>query len=278
MKIKKIFIISYLFAAAISFIAGCNGGSGALDNTGYGTDPGGSSPSASAKKGRFTIVLAQYIDYNREQRAQSLQVRAKQVLNSDDVWFEYEQPRLSVNYGHFQKHKDAQKELQRTRKLYRQLGLGPQNLQFCYLKEIPQPDPPAPEDWNLINSGCAYTLEMAVFFNIPEKNYFNRKVDAVEAVKNLRAEGKQAYYLHGPQASWVYVECLAPTIFRRMEINGKIVSSLDPLVNALLNKYQYHENGQRITDIGYDRNGKRFKTPRKPKFIDVAKLALEAGY
>ena len=101
---------------------------------------------------------------------------------------------------------------------------------------------------------------------------------AVEAVKNLRAEGKQAYFLHGPQASWVYVECLASTIFRRMEINGKIVSSLDPLVNALLNKYQYHENGQRITDIGYDRNGKRFKTPRKPKFIDVAKLFLEAGY
>lgn len=273
MKIITLTAFISTLAAVLFILSGCTGGGG-YDRAG----PVGVNPSAATNKGRFTIVLAQYIDYDREQKAQWLQVRAKQVLNSDDVWFEYDQPRLSVNYGHFQKHKDAQKELLRTRKLYPQLGLGPQNLQFCYLKEIPLPDPPAPEDWHIFNSGCAYTLEMAVFFNVPDKNYFNRKADTVEAVKNLRAEGKQAYYLHGPQASWVYVECLAPTVFRRMEVNGKIVSSLDPLANTLFKKYQYHENGQRITDIGYDRNGKRFKTPRKPKFIEVAKLALEAGY
>ncbi len=267
-----------VLATVLLIFSGCNGGGGALGNVGYGTGSGGASPSTASKKGRFTIVLAQYIDYEREQKAQRLQALAKRVLNSDDVWFEYEQPRLSVNYGHYQKYKDAQKELERTRKLYPQLGLGPQNLQFCYLKEIPQPDPPAPQDWNILNSGCAYTLEMAVFFDVPDKGYFNRKTDAVEAVKNLRAEGKQAYFLHGPQASWVYVECLAPTIFRRMEVNGKIMSSLDPLVNALFKKYQYHENGQRLFDVGKDKNGKRFRVPRKPKFIDVAKLASETGY
>jgi len=278
LPLKILISLASTLAAVLFISSGCNGGSGAIDNAGYGAGPGGAGPSTATKKGRFTIVLAQFVEYDREQKAQQLQLRAKQVLNSDDVWFQYEQPRLSVNYGHFQKHKDAQKELQRTRKLYRQLGLGPQNLQFCYLKEIPQPDPPAPEDWNLINSGCAYTFEMAVFFNVPEKNYFNRKADAVQAVKNLRSEGKQAYFLHGPQASWVYVECLAPTIFRRTEINGKIVSSLDPLVNALFKKYQYHENGQRIFDVGRDKSGKRFRVPRKPKFIDTGKLILELGY
>jgi hypothetical protein len=277
LPLKILIAFNHILAAVLFISSGCNGG-GAIDNTGYGTGPGGQSPSAAAKKGRFTIVLAQFVEYDREQKAQRLQGRAKQLLNSDDVWFEFDQLRLSVNYGHFQKHKDAQKELQRTRKLYPQLGLGPKNLQFCYLKEIPQPDPPAPKDWHIFDSGCAYTLEMAVFFNIPDKNYFNRKTDAVEAVKNLRAEGKQAYYLHGPQASWVYVECLAPTIFRRTEINGKIVSSLDPLVNALFKKYQYHENGQRVFDVGRDKSGKRFRVPRKPKFIDVNKLFLEAGY
>jgi hypothetical protein len=259
---KTLIALACTLVAALFISSGCNGGGGSVrGDPGYGTGSGGAGPSTAAKKGRFTIVLAQYIDYEREQKAQQLQARAKRVLNRDDVWFEYEQPRLSVNYGHFQKYNDAQKELQRTRKLYPQLGLGPQNLQFCYLKEIPQPDPPAPEDWHILNSGCAYTLEMAVFFNVPEKEYFNRKADAVEAVKNLRAEGKQAYYMHGPQASWVYVECLAPTIFRRIEVNGKFYSSLDPQVNALLKKYQYHENGQRIFDWGQDKMVNVFERP-----------------
>jgi hypothetical protein len=279
-KSTKSIIIPYILAAVISFIVGCNGGgsSGTYDNMGYGSDSAMTGKSAAAKKGRFTIVLAQFVGESREQQAQALQVRAKRILKSDDIWYDFEQMRLSVYHGHFQKYKDAQKELERTRKLYPQLGLGPKNLQFCYLKEIPQPDPPAPEDWNILNSGCAYTLEMAVFYSVPDKNYFNRKADAVAAVKNLRAEGKQAYYLHGPQASWVYVECLAPTIFQRREINGKIQSSLNPLVHALFKKYQYHENGQRIFDWGRDNQGKRFRSPRKPKFIDVGKLILEAGY
>ena len=184
LPLKILIAFNPILAAVLFISSGCNGG-GAIDNTDYGTGPGGPSPSAAAKKGRFTIVLAQFVEYDREQKAQRLQGRAKQLLNSDDVWFEFDQLRLSVNYGHFQKHKDALKELQRTRKLYPQLGLGPKNLQFCYLKEIPQPDPPAPEDWHIFNSGCAYTLEMAVFFNVPDKNYFNRKTDAVEAVKLL---------------------------------------------------------------------------------------------
>ncbi|MBN1844310.1 MAG: hypothetical protein JW810_01420 [Sedimentisphaerales bacterium] len=243
---------------------GCGSGGGAGGILGVG-------PAAGSAAGRvqFTVVLAQYIQEDRNQLAGSLQVRARSLLGSDDVWMEFEQGRLTVNYGHFDDIDKAERELERVRSLYSQLGLGPSNLQFSYLRELPQPDPPAPQEWNLPFSGCSYTLEMAVFFNVPEKGYFNRKADAVQAVRNLRAEGKQAYFLHGPQASWVYVECLPPTIFQRSGDDGQVHNSLSPLVNALRKKYQYHENGQRIYDIARDKNGRRVRVPRLPRFIDV---------
>jgi len=65
-KLRPILIAFNPILAAVIFISsGCNGG-GTLDNAGYGAGTSGAGPSASANKGRFTIVLAQFIDYDRE--------------------------------------------------------------------------------------------------------------------------------------------------------------------------------------------------------------------
>jgi hypothetical protein len=61
-------------------------------------------------------------------------------------------------------------------------------------------DPTAPAEWNLENARGAYTLEIAAYTDPA-----HRKQDAVEVVKSARAQGYEAYYFHGPNASLVCI-------------------------------------------------------------------------
>jgi hypothetical protein len=62
------------------------------------------------------------------------------------------------------------------------------------------PDPAAPRQWDLANNPGFWTLQIAVFRNSPE-----RKQAAVDAVREFRARGIEAYYRHGEGTSEVYI-------------------------------------------------------------------------
>jgi hypothetical protein len=62
------------------------------------------------------------------------------------------------------------------------------------------PDPPAPREWDLANNPGYWTLQIAVYKGSPE-----RKQAAVDAVREFRAHGVEAYFRHGPATSEVYI-------------------------------------------------------------------------
>jgi len=62
------------------------------------------------------------------------------------------------------------------------------------------PDPPAPKEWDLSSNPGFWTLQIAVYKGSPE-----RKQAAVDAVREFRAHGIEAYYRHGPTTSEVYI-------------------------------------------------------------------------
>jgi len=62
------------------------------------------------------------------------------------------------------------------------------------------PDPPAPAEWELANNPGYWTLQIAVYKNSPA-----RKQAAVDAVRDFRAHGVQAYFRHGDGTSEVYI-------------------------------------------------------------------------
>jgi hypothetical protein len=66
--------------------------------------------------------------------------------------------------------------------------------------ELDAPDPTAPPEWNLTNALGAYSLQIAVFKDSPQ-----RKEAAVETVRQARAQGIEAYYYHGDSASLVCI-------------------------------------------------------------------------
>lgn len=64
---------------------------------------------------------------------------------------------------------------------------------------LDSPDPDAPAEWNLVNSGGAYSVEIAAYSG------FERKQAAVESVRDARKMNIPAYYWHGPSYSHVCI-------------------------------------------------------------------------
>ena len=228
-------------------------------------------------KNRLTIMLAQYREPNRIELAQSLQRRAERLLRSNDVWLQNEPLGLTVNYGHFETEAQARKEHEQVKNIYKELQPG--SWQFSYIKELPEPDPPAPAQWNLLNNECDYSLEIGTYYDIPEKNYYDRKTDAVKAVKALRESGETAFFVHGRTESRVYLGCIPYYRIQQTLENGRAKTQFSPLVKALQARHPYRlEHGAKVNAIERDATGRNIRIPRKSVFVNVEMLRREKMY
>jgi hypothetical protein len=67
---------------------------------------------------------------------------------------------------------------------------------------IDSPDPQANPAWDITSTTGAWSIEIAAFKDTPD-----RKQRAVDAVREARSEGIEAYYYHGPTVSSVCIGC-----------------------------------------------------------------------
>lgn len=244
---------------------GCNGSSGGL--------PVVSGGSGKSKTPKYTILLAEYRQADRFILAQELQARAQQVLGSEDVYLEKSTDAVYVNYGHFPSKAPgsaAQRELERVRGLATQLQSGP--LQFSYVRELPDAGPPTPAEYEIANSGCAYTLLLGVYRNVPQKGFEGRQEAAIEAVRALRQDGKRAYLFHGPYESEVYIGCFPEGAVQQQTGPDGVKVFLSLALKTMKDKHQFHDNGQKVFDIRRDAKGKTLRIPRRPAIIKVSSI------
>jgi len=66
--------------------------------------------------------------------------------------------------------------------------------------QVDAPDPVAPPEWNLMNSNGYWSLQIAAYKDSPK-----RKEAAVDAVREARKNGVEAYYYHGETTSSVCI-------------------------------------------------------------------------
>jgi len=246
--------------------------SGSASGTGIGTKNG-----TRVGKGKLTILLAQYNQPDKLQLAQGLLRRARRLLGTNDIWLLKGQLGMAVNYGHFRTQNEAGKKLIQVKKIYSKLQAGP--WQFPFIKEIPEPNPSAPEEWNLLNNNCEFSLEIATYYDDPKNNYYGRKIDAVKAVQSLRQSGEIACFVHGNMHSRVYVGCLSREHFRPVRKDGQMKISLSPQARLLQKKYPVHyEQGNKVYVIKRDEKGREVKNVVPSKFIEVEMLKRELPY
>jgi hypothetical protein len=77
---------------------------------------------------------------------------------------------------------------------------GNKIFQHVLFVPVNEPDPTAPPEWNLLNSGGYWSVQIAAYKDSPK-----RKQAAVDAVREARKQGVQAYYYHGPTTSSVCI-------------------------------------------------------------------------
>lgn len=226
---------------------------------------------------QFTVLLAQYNFADALQKARALNRRARQLLRSEDVWQENVGPGVAVNYGHYSTYDKAEAALARVKRVYSEMQAG--KLQFCYVREIPPPDPPAPDEWNLLNSDCRYTLEIGVYFNLPDKGYTTRKRDAVRSVRKLRGQSEEAFFVHGQHESRVCVGCFGSEVAGGGDRGDKQTGMRHPEVRRLLERYPFrYENSATAYDIIHDKTGLKRRVPRRPVLVDVLRLHEEIAF
>jgi hypothetical protein len=160
-------------------------------------------PPADAK---WSILCEEFNDPAHVSEATMLKSRLVQTTGSNDWYVIHTETQSSIYYGYYRDlDNPAEKkraEADRTRVGALTDARGNPLLRGNILVPVARPDPEAPAEWNLLNTpqDAYWTIEIATFAGNAK-----RKEAAVEMVRELRAEGKRAYFYHGETASSVCI-------------------------------------------------------------------------
>jgi hypothetical protein len=144
-----------------------------------------------------------------------------------------------------------------------------------------------PPEWNLRNCRGVATLLVAMFQDVPEKNYYTRQRDAVNYCKRLRQNGYEAWYSHGPLFSNVTIGSFGADVVRvyvKRNLRGgaghdkepdyeEVMQVTEPLpapVRAIQNDFPHLAiNGEGVKDIIRDPRTNQVVTsnPRKTYLV-----------
>ena len=157
----------------------------------------------SAKDGaRFTILLFSNDGPGHAAQAELYRQRTAQHAGWRDLRVVHHATHSELWWGGYATIEAAQDNLKKA-KAYVTPARVP-----VYAKALVIPLPVedvGPPPWRLSGIRGEWTVVVASFYDVPEANYFGRKENAVEYCKQLRSEGREAYYHHGPARSNVTV-------------------------------------------------------------------------
>ena len=121
----------------------------------------------------------------------------------------HQEDRSTLFYGYYKADNDPAAAADRKKIESLQDKVGNRLFRSAVVVPIDAPDPTAPPEWNLANLRRSrddnqhfWTLQIAAYKDSPE-----RKKYAVEAVRDARAGGVEAYYFHGKSVSSVCIGC-----------------------------------------------------------------------
>ena len=190
----------------------------------------------------------------------------------DDVYIVHKEGHSDVYRGRYRSIEAAQGHLKAAKRYISPNGTRP------YASAIVVPLPgknPGPAEWDLSTAPGAYSVVIAIFYDVPEAKYFGRKKFAVDYCRQLREEkGEQAYYRHGPAQSSVCIGTFPEDAVQMVkDEQGRDVRPevRDRRIHAIMAKYPYlADNGrERITTVINPRTGRpeRIKVKTYPVHI-----------
>ena len=171
------------------------------------------------KNARFTVYCVTIKGADHAARAKGLRGQLQKNTGMRDWYIIQGEGQSTLYYGFYRDEKEGKAQEDRKAVANLRAANGDRLFQMVCLMPLEGGDPTGDPQWNLENAKGMYTLQIAVYRDSPQ-----RKDVAVQAVKEARAAGVEAYYYHGPNASIVCVGAWPETAVRETAE----VKALDP--------------------------------------------------
>jgi hypothetical protein len=190
------------------------------------------------KDAEWTILCATIVGPDHAAQARSARAALIKQTQMRDWYVIHGEGQTTLYYGFYRAindPNDAKESARAQNDRHAIAGLtdpanGARLFSSVILTKLDAADPTAPAEWDLTRAQGAYSLQIAVFKDSP-----SRRSTAVEAVREARAQGYEAYFYHGPTSSSVCIGAWPATAVR--EHNDFNVKNMEkpgavPLVTA----------------------------------------------
>ena len=162
---------------------------------------------APPKDAQWTIYCWSIKGPNHVAQANELKANLLRTSSLRGWYVVHQEDHSALYYGYYRSFKNPKdpKETQRLQGDQKAIqaiadSMGDRPFREAMPMLIVSPDPLAPPEWDLKNARGAWSLEIAVYLGSPQ-----RKQAAIDAVREARKQGIEAYYFHGPNVSSVCI-------------------------------------------------------------------------
>ena len=176
---------------------------------------------APPKDAQFTIFCTKIDGPGHVQRARQLKEELLKTTKLKDWYVTHSEQQSTLYYGYYKSFNDPNdpKETARVQADRQKLAtmtdaLGNRPFGEALPVSISSPDPTAPPEYNLENAKGFWSLQIAAYQGL------GRKEAAIDAVKEARKMGVEAYYHHGPNVSAVCIGAWPEEAIRKQEFDG----------------------------------------------------------
>ena len=164
-------------------------------------------PAVPPEGAMYTLLCLSFTGPDHIADATRIKQQLIQQTQLKDWYVVHSQTQSDLYYGYYKTHEDVTQTEEYARAHAEQAKIaslhndqGEKLFPMVVFVPINLPDPPAPKEWELSRNPGYWTLQIAIYRDSPR-----RKQAAVDAVRDARARGIEAYYQHGPAASGVFI-------------------------------------------------------------------------
>lgn len=193
----------------------------------------------------FTIVLLIFHGPNHSEAADYYRKKTESATGWKNLRTIAKEGASELQWGKYRSVQAAGADLARARG-FKAPGSG----ECIYARAMVVPVPGVkvgPPEWDLQNTPTGiYTVNIAVFFDVPDADYYGRKKLAVEYCRQLRKDGYEAYYFHDVARSAVCIGTFGPESVKRrgknlapqyVNPNAEEYDVDDPIIENILQKF-----------------------------------------
>jgi len=305
-----ILIFALLLIGCDDSFAPKTSGSGDVSSGGGGWNLGGQQKFAHDAEPQ-TILLQLFEGPDHVDRAVSQKNYLADTLQWHDVYVVHEDDHSILYMGSYGSDGASQRQIQANlakAKNFR-MANGVQPFVKAIVIAKPGTADEGPSEWNLKNAKGYYSVLVDIQYDVPQSGYYGRKQRAVMDCRNLRKQGYDAYYFHGPYKSGVavgtfpetsiktvMVKARHPITHNEFEVEKKVI--VDPKMKKVFQDFPemlicgntektveiYYENGRpkrhAVTQEPYPiiiPNAENKKTKEKEKQSDAGNRSTPGG-